>query len=241
MTSSPRLSELPLWERHEERVLAILRRALVLLGHQLPLRGEPALNRALYFCILTANKEQREGGGEFFDYQPVWEGRNPPSPDTLSSSSERKIPDFYWGFIDQEEPDPHRAVRNFTIECKRLGPTSAGGWAFNTRYVDDGVIRFIDPRWRYGKDVSSGAMIGYIENSTALAVLADVNAIASVRSVPVLAEVRVVEPLYELTHAFVRSFAISPFRLTHLWLEPRSHHATAKTRLPRAKAAKRSK
>jgi hypothetical protein len=216
----PLLSELPLWEQHEERVVSIMRSALARFHtRRPPMAGEPELNREFFLCILEVNRENRLAGDAWFDYPPSYEARNPPSPGTEGSASERKVPDFHWGYLDHEEPDARRSVRTFVIECKRLGAPSSAGWAFNVHYVDDGVGRFRDPDWRYGKDVGSGAMVGYVESMTPDEILAEVNGASATRGLPQLSPTTQAEPLHEFDHAFDRPFEVSPFRLLHLWVE----------------------
>ena len=218
--SGPLISELPLWERHEERVLAILRSALERLRSKRPEGNEPDLNREFFLCILEVNRENKESGDSWFDHAPVFEGRNPPTPDTHGSASERKIPDLYWGYIDHQEPDPRRSARNFVIECKRLGSPSHSGSSLNAKYVDDGVRRFVDIEWKYGKNVPTGAMIGYMESLTPEQILVDVNGCLETRYIPTLTLSSTLESsLSEMEHSFDRPFEISPFRLLHLWID----------------------
>ena len=215
--SRPLISDLPLWERHEQRVLAILRSALRRLRTKRPEGDELKLNRELYLCILDVIRENM-----WFDYPPVPEGRNPPTPDTEDSASERKIPDLSWGYIDHQEQDPRRSVRNFVIECKRLGSPSRSGRKFNVHYVCDGVRRFADLEWQYGKDVATGSMVGYVESLTPKEIVAEVNGVLTQLGVSALT----LPPgpggsLTEMEHSFGRPFAISPFRLVHLWIDIR--------------------
>ena len=221
--SGPSISGRWLWERHEQRVLAILRSAL----HRLRTKGlhgdERTLNRELYFCILEVNAQNKESGDDsWFDYAPIYEGRNPPTPDTEDSASEWKIPDLQWGYIDHQEPNPRRSVRNFAIECKRLGTRSSSGWEFNVHYVKNGVRRFTDSQWRYGKDVASGAMAGYVESMTREEIVAEVNRALNKIGVPTLTfPPEAGSPLVETEHSFDRPFEIRPFRLVHLWIDIR--------------------
>ncbi len=220
MISRPNLSRIPLWERHEQRVLNLVGDALSLLSAQSITGDEAEFNRELYFCLLRANRQNRDQNDNWFDYSPVWEARNPPTRATTGNSSEFKIPDFYLGYIDHDEPDPERCSRNFVIECKRLGAPTASGWAFNVHYVEDGIIRFIHPGWRYGKDVSSGAMVGYIESMEPGAILAEVNATAEKRGVPGLGRRSTGGgQIHHLDHSLRREFPVSPFRLTHIWAD----------------------
>ena len=72
--SGPRLSDLPLWERHEQRVLAILRDALDRLRSTTTEGGELELNRELYLCILEVNRENRKLNDLWFDIPPFSRG-----------------------------------------------------------------------------------------------------------------------------------------------------------------------
>ncbi len=216
------ISGLPLWEQHEERVLSILRSALLRLRTKRPQGNEHKLNREFYFCILDVNRENQESGGPWFDYPPVYEARNPPTPDTEDSASERKIPDLSWGYIDHQEQDPRRSVRTFAIECKRLGSPSSAGWKFNVHYVCDGVRRFTNLEWQYGRNVATGAMVGYVESLTPGEIVAEVNGVLTELGVPALPLPEGTdESLTEMEHTFCRPFAISPFRLVHFWIDIR--------------------
>lgn len=218
--SGPLITDLPLWERHEQRVLTILRSALQRLQAKGPLAGdERALNRELYGCILDVNAENQKSGGPWFDHPPSPEGENPPTPDTEGTASERKIPDLQWGFIDHQSPDPRRGVRNFVIECKRLGSPSNSGQVFNELYATAGVRRFADPQYRYGKDVNSGAMVGYVQSLTPSAIIVQVNGALQRDRLPQLGlPTQTGGTLTEIDHVIHRSFEISPFRLFHLWI-----------------------
>lgn len=220
--SGPLISDLPLWERHEQRVLAALRSALHRLRAERPRGDELKLNRELYFCILEVNRENYEYGDSWFDYPPILEARNPPTPDSEDSASEQKIPDLSWGYIDHQERDPRRSVRSFAIECKRLGSPSKSGWNFNSHYVKDGVRRFTAVEWQYGRNVATGSMVGYIESLTRGRILAEVNEELNRLDLPALRPPSGLDDaLTEIEHSFHRPFPTSPFRLVHLWIDMR--------------------
>ena len=220
--SAPLIPDLPLWERHEQRVLAILRAALHLLRTEEPEGHEPKLNRSLYKCVLKVNRDNYTSGGPSFCSSPIMDGPNPPTPDTADSPSERKKPDLSWRYIDHQEPDPLRSVRSFTIECKRLGSPSTSGWKFNVRYARDGVRRFTDPDFGYGRDAASGSMVGYVESLTLEEIVAEVNGELPQLGVPDLDLPSQADgSLTEMEHSFTRPFPISPFRLIHLWIDIR--------------------
>lgn len=223
--NGPLISELPLWERHEQRVLAILRSALERLQTRIPQGNETALNRELYFCILDVNSQTKESGDpSWFEHPPVFEGRNPPTPDTEDTASERKIPDLQWGYIDHQASDPRRSARYFVIECKRLGVPSHAKRT-NLHYVKNGIHRFIELEWQYGKDTATGAMIGYAETPTLEEIAVDVNGELKRLGVPTLDLPPETEsPLTEMEHSLERPFEITPFRLVHLWIDISTTH-----------------
>jgi len=125
--------------------------------------SEPDLNREFYFLLVTATQTARRHGMSLSP--PVPEGQNPPSADDAARAArEHKRPDFYWGLIDDLEPDPRRAARQFVVECKRLD-VATRGWIFTARYVSDGILRFINAYHGYGRDATSGAMVGYLQGA----------------------------------------------------------------------------
>ncbi|NYI44938.1 hypothetical protein BJ993_002018 [Nocardioides aromaticivorans] len=230
-TGRPRLSQLSLWDRHVALILDVFRDALHLLAAQGARGTEPDLNRLLYECVLRANRNRRIAGLAALDTPVMWESRNQPSPTTASGTAENKIPDFQCGLIDHECPDPLLSAKAFVIECKRLGqPTKS--WNFTERYVTDGMSRFIDVGWQYGKYVRAGAMVGYLEGIALRSVIADVNVAANSNAVPpVSLNGTSTAPLHELVHTLTRAFPESPFQLTHLWVEtPGPPPAPAKKR-----------
>lgn len=217
--TSPSLFGLPLWERHVERVWGLLTDALRLFVQSDTPESEGDLNRQLYFCLLKANRANMGVNDNWFEFPPTYEGRQAPGLDTSGHSSESKIPDYQWGMIDHEEPDPLRSARLLVVECKRLGDPTPAGWVFNVQYVQSGILRFVDDRWRYGKSVSSGFMIGYLQSQSVPQALDEVNSEVAGMGLPLLMQTRADARLVEFEHSLVRGFQISPFRLVHLWVD----------------------
>ena len=215
--SGPLITDLPLWERHVERVLENLRSALLCLRANTPQGDELKLNRELYLCMLEVNAANQKSGDFYFEHGPIPEGQNPPTPETEDSASERKIPDLRWEYIDHRSSDGRRGVRSFTIECKRLWCQASSG-----RYVKEGVCRFVSPDSRYGNGVAAGAMVGYIESLTLLQIVAQVNTTLQSLSLPTLSKPsRPSSALIEMEHLLSRPFKVSPFRLLHFWIDIR--------------------
>ena len=76
--TGPLITDLPLWERHEQRVLAVMRTALRGLGEKSAGGDEGRLNRLLYMCILKAIRELAMSGGFAFDTPPGMKPRTHP-------------------------------------------------------------------------------------------------------------------------------------------------------------------
>lgn len=231
--SQPRISRLRTWEKHERRVVDILLLALSILRKKdiLP-SSEVLLNRELYFCLLEANHALWESGAGGFDHPPTPEGHNPADPDDEQRAvRENKIPDFYWGFIDHSEPDPRRSARNYVIECKRLGNPPRADWILDQNYVNNGILRFITEEHSYAKGERSGAMVGYVQNMELDEILCEVNSSAVSVGIPEL-----LAPFSgwqiggtsQFTHQLNRIFLISPFQLTHFWVDLRNSRPTKK-------------
>lgn len=202
-------------------MLEVLRSALHRLRINAPAdSGELNLNRELYFCMIDVNEGNRDLGKDCLEGSPASDAPNQPTPGTQGSASERKRPDIQWSYVDHLEPNARRRKRTFVVECKLLGSPSESGRRYNVQYVSDGVVRFADPDWRYGMDVATGAMVGYIKSLGPSRIVAEVNSALSLHGISALALPHgAVGPLIELEHSFVRPFDISPFRLVHLWID----------------------
>lgn len=148
-----------LWITQEARYLEIIECALLKLRNAdvLP-ETEVELNRLLYFHLLAASREMFPENL----IAPLLECINQPdSSDQARAIREHKRPDFQWVYLDRYEPNPHRSSRQFVVECKRLGISPRRDWVLNSNYSANGIERFLDPDWAYGKRAPSGAMLGY--------------------------------------------------------------------------------
>jgi hypothetical protein len=214
------LGSLDLWTTHVERCTAVLRRALELLADE-PLPSplnEVALNRALYFCILTAQRElAAEGRAPLAPVIP--EGHNPPAADDMQRTRrENKIPDFQWGLTDDQVADVRRSARHFVVECKCIMQPRRADWIYTEQYVAGGVRRFVTVDHGYGMDAPSGAMVGYVQAIGLDDLLTEVGRHVASEGLPPFTELsRLGESYVELTHRLSRTFGESPFELAHLW------------------------
>lgn len=227
MIVRPNLKRLNFWEQHERRVLQVLTIALRLLARERDLpAAENQINRKFYRCILRAIRELHEQGVDLVSV-PVYEACNQPDPsDEERAAREDKRPDFQFGFIDHQEPNPDASAKQYVIECKRLGESGRSDWVLNTNYVEHGVVRFHDEEFGYGKSRSSGAMIGYVQNATAQDVLDEVNQAAIARRIARITLSREGwqrADVSTLTHRFDRAMQPTPFSLRHLWLDLLNH------------------
>lgn len=219
MQSRPRLSRVPLWERHQNYVLDVLREALHGICRNPPEDlHENSINRQLYIELKEANFRRLQiGKGSVAGTIPYWECPVQPSIETINSVSEFKRPDFTWGFQDGSASSADTSDRHFVIECKRLG-VPANSWNFNRNYVNHGVRRFIDTSHRYGANVPSGAMVGYVQSSTVDTIRKEVNGEGSASGIPFLSEAE--ESSWghvEHTQSLERGFEPVDFKLYHLW------------------------
>jgi len=215
-----------LWERHERYVLNVFSLALAKLIDEdsLP-EGEIKLNNLLHvnvrqvWCDLPQNEK------------PIWSlsanSENPPR--TISEIGQewtRKKPDFLWSLSDSQERDSSKAIKNYTIECKRLTKKTSSGWDFMTEYVTSGIIRFISREHSYGIGTISGAMVGYIQNMKHNDALNHVNAVILKTKefmIPTINFVRTHQTISRVKkgkHTLNRK-EVNPsiFDLRHIWIE----------------------
>lgn len=217
----PLLRSRRLWAVREEKCLATLERALLLLrlNHDVP-ETEVKLNRYLYFCLLAASRELYPED----DIAPIPECNNQPDPDDETRAArEGKRPDFQWIYLDRYEPDPSRSSKQFVVECKRLGKPASADWVFNLNYVNHGVNRFRDAAWAYAQRFPSGAMVGYWQSMEGEQVLNEVNNESRKNGLPDLILIGWnLGAVTRLEHEFDRPVEVSPFRLRHLWIDLRN-------------------
>jgi len=221
MTARPHIRSGELWSGREAKCLSIIERALHLL------RQEPAfpvleveLNRRFYFCLLSASRELYPDD----EIAPILECNNQPDPDDeVRARREQKRPDFQWIYLDRYEADLQRSSRQFVVESKRLGAATRADWILNLNYINNGIHRFREPGWAYGKLAPSGAMIGYLQSMQPDEVLREVNTECREKLFPDLVLVGdwTLGATSRLEHVFDRPFQISPFKLHHFWIDLR--------------------
>lgn len=218
--SGPRLTQLPLWERHEQRVLTVLRGALDRLSASgVAGRGELDLNDELVKCINAQDAHNKRDGRPYVGHPIVAGAFMPPAAGSSNASSNRSEPDLQWQIVDDHAPDPRRGVRSFVIECKLLG-SSPTGRNLNRLYVTEGVRRFAGTKRQYGRDVRTGAMVGYMQSSTPAHILKGVNAALRREGIVALALPTPPNPRpIVMGHGFDRPFEVTPFRLFHFWID----------------------
>lgn len=225
--SRPRLSIIDSWANHETRVLKVLMLALEILRCEetdLTKENEDDLNYKLYFCMLDAVRELG-GADSGIDSPPAYECINQPLEDEKRLDIARKRrPDFQWGYIDHLAP-PRKSAKFYYIECKRLGTPVRSDWPFNQNYISNGVLRFVNRAYNYGRASSSGTMIGYVQSMENDTILAEVNTEAGNNGIPVIhldSEGWKKQGVSRLDHELDRpEVSPTPFKLRHLWLDLR--------------------
>ena len=218
----PALDSRRFWARQESKFLAILRRSLEILQGEVRLpEAEVELNRRLYFCLLSATSELYPNE----QLVPIAEACNQPDADDQARAvREQKRPDFQWIYRDRYESDAHRMSKQLVVECKRIGTPERSDRIFNANYIEHGVRRFVDETRGYAKGSPSAVMVGYWQSMEANDVLKEVNDAARLRSIPILIladQGWQAAAVTRLDHQLIRSFPISPFHLSHLWVDLR--------------------
>ncbi|MCT7969870.1 hypothetical protein NG799_26495 [Laspinema sp. D1] len=217
-----------IWTRHEKRVLEIFKLALKMLREESSLPDkEDEINRKLYFLVRRANGDlQTQNQG--IEWPITYESNNQPDADDVTRSPrESKRPDFQWGVCDTNELDPNRRDKFYIIESKRLGSPSSTTWILNKNYVVNGMKRFVDPEWSYGKSSHSGAMIGYIQDMELQTILEEVNTNAASELLPNITissdgeqpDITKLDQKLEREH-----IQPTPFDLRHLWVDLKHHY-----------------
>lgn len=218
----PNLFNIGTWGTFEQFAIEFFTEALRLLAKKNPLpQQEDPLNRKLLTCCRSALHALRRAG-KGVPCNVMYEANNQPvANDTTRTARIGKRPDFTVDMHDPQEEKVESAYLFFTVECKRLG-TAAGNWVFNENYTLNGVLRFQDRTWGYGKGYPSGAMIGYIQSMAPNDVLTEVNQQGALSSVATIVQTAawVARDVTRLDgQSITRVFQVSPFTIHHLWLD----------------------
>jgi len=216
----PRDNEL--WFRLESRLLDVLQLALEMMRTKEKSFAtlEDSISRTLDKYIRKANEELRRDG-RHVDHLPVFQSQNQPDHNLAEGDeAEGKKPDFSWQWRDASEKVDYNRVKQYAIECKRLGrPPSR----FCKLYVAEGVCRFINREHSYSKYSPSGAMIGYVQSMELKDILAKVNEEASNNDIPTIElgpRGWKKQGVSRLEHEFDRpQVAPTHFTLRHFWVD----------------------
>jgi hypothetical protein len=152
---------------------------------------------------------------------PIWEAPHQSMTDEeLMLTKVPSRPDFTCTMVDPYASTPDMYEIYLHIECKRLGQ-SGTSWNLNKQYCISGIMRFDSTVNQYGKNATSGIMIGYIVNSNKSEILADVN-----RNLPSNIEELVfsTSKIVETTRTKYNRRNIVPFDFTlyHIWADLRN-------------------
>jgi len=165
-----------LWQRHEKLILGVFIRALKMLCSEKNLPdAENRINETLYIkakhvYLKLPSKQRPAFFGLFLEPQN--------QPQTECDVGEKfllKRPDFKWRLENKSDSNPHTAIRDYDIECKRLGKRLNKKWVLNENYVHNGILRFLNIEHNYGRGMPFGAMIGYVQNMELKDILKEIN------------------------------------------------------------------
>jgi len=238
----PNLFNIGTWAAFEHFALQVFTDALLLLEKNttLPEQEDP-LNHKLLKCSRIALHALRRAG-QGFPCNIMYESNNQPLATDMSRAARlTKRPDFTVTLHDPQEERASSAFLFYTIECKRLG-TAVGTWVLNQNYITNGVTRFQNRTWGYGKGYPSGAMIGYIQTMAGNTILADVNLHGTPAGMQAItcAAAWVAKGVTQLDgQSFTRIIVVSPFTLNHLWLDI-SHRKFVPVRTGKKKKKKKA-
>ena len=165
MTTNKIPSASELWQRHEELILGVFILALKILRLETNLPdAENRINETL--CVkarLAYHKLPSRQRPSFFGL--FMEPQNQPqTKDDVGEKFLLKKPDFKWRLENKSDPNPATAIRDYDIECKRLGRPLRKSRVLNEEYVKKGILRFLNIEHSYGRGMKFGAMIGYVQN-----------------------------------------------------------------------------
>lgn len=165
-----------LWQRHEELILEVFVRALKMLCLEKNLPdAENRINETLYLKARLAyfklpSKQRPPFWGLFLESQ-----NQPQTEDDVGEEFLLKKPDFKWRLENKLDTNLHTAIRDYDIECKRLGKPLRRDRVLNEDYVKNGILRFLNVKHSYGKGMTFGAMIGYVQSMEFKDILKEVN------------------------------------------------------------------
>ncbi len=218
--SRPNLFHIDIWKNYENRIIEVLYLALkkLIFCNQLPTK-EDDINRLFFIHLKRANHDLLQQGKGCVSI-PFYEASNQPVElDTNRNSRESKIPDFQWGYSDRITGKDLM----FTIECKRLGKSLSPSWNLLKNYVYNGINRFVDPNWAYGKGYESGAMIGYIQSMNHNDIFRTINNYNTQNGTSTLSKKSnwIIHGTSELSQNLTRNIQPSQFTLIHLWVDIR--------------------
>ena len=229
MSTRPIPSPSSLWQTHVERVLTVLCLALERLSEKRRLpQGEEALDRRLFLLARDAYfRLPVPKRPHSFDLVAKAE-QAPLNESDVDEGWVGKKPDFQWRMHNDLAARPEELTMDFDIENKRLGRPTSRKWVLTEQYVANGIVRFLSAEHRYGNGVSSGAMVGYIQDSEPVALLREVNgyietegryAIPQLRFPPSrLGTEAVVNTCQKMRRAMVQPH---DFELHHIWVDLR--------------------
>jgi len=218
-----------LWQRHEELILEVFVRALKMLCLEKNLPdAENRINETLYLkarlmYFKLPSKQRPAFFGLFLEPQ-----NQPQTEKDVGEKFLLKKPDLKWRLENKLDPDPYTAIKDYDIECKRLGRPLRRDRVLNEDYVKKGILRFLNVEHSYGKGMTLGAMIGYVQNMEFKDILKEINQCIiqiqthNIPSIKFSAKKNSRKEVIETAQKLYRT-EISPssFNLRHIWVDLR--------------------
>jgi len=216
------------WQRHEELILGVFIRALKMLRLERNLPdAENRINETLYLKAKHAYFKlpliQRPAFfGLFLEPQ-----NQPQTEDDVGEEFLLKKPDLKWRLENKSDPNPAMAIRDYDIECKRLGKPLRRDRVLNEDYVKNGILRFLNVKHSYGKGMTFGAMIGYVQSMEFKGILKEVNqCITQIQThkIPLIkfsAKKNSNEIIETAQKLYRTEISPSSFNLRHIWVDLR--------------------
>jgi len=161
-----------LWQKHVRIYYGIFLLAL----EKLPLatmrdKSESDISEQLFLNLQEVCREEIKRNSDVRD--PDWEKPIPPEQLTGKPNAAKK-PDFTCTIFNPDYFETEDYRKDLHIECKRLNAEKRAG-SLTQKYVTEGIQRFDAATHKYGKNVNTGFMIGYIVSDNSAEILKAVN------------------------------------------------------------------
>lgn len=215
-------SRTELWQRHASMYLEVFHEALKRLAFtKFNVEEEDAISEQLC-SLLRKICFEKSKKSKIPISTPNWEQPIPPvCVAELQGGKTRKRPDFTCKLCNPFAAQASDHEIHLHIECKKLGFPTSPSWIYNENYVTKGIMRFDSNEQMYGKNASSGIMIGYMFSMRPKEIMDEVNTYQNkhVPNHPTLHFNFAKRPVSKTDQDIVRTVTKpEKFRIVHLWV-----------------------